>query len=97
MFRHDTSSIAVHAEKLLKAGESYEVVLTFLRGQGVSKLDSIKVLCQTAKLPLAEAKRLVHNSAVWKDSFARDERFHDSLLKTVTNLDSDKSVVKTHS
>jgi len=97
MFRHDTSSIALHAEKLLKAGESYEVVLTFLRGQGVSKLDSIKILCDKAKLPLAEAKRLVHNSVVWKDAFVRDERFHESLLKTVTNLDSDESVVKTHS
>lgn len=87
----------MHAEKLLKAGESYEVVLTFLRGQGISKLDSIKILCNTAKLPLAEAKRLVHNSVAWKDSFARDERFYDSLLRTVTNLDSDDSVVKTHS
>jgi ribosomal protein L7/L12 len=97
MFRHDTSSIATNVEKLLKAGESYEVVLTFLRGQGVGKLDSIKVLCNTAKLPLAEAKRLVHNSVVWKDSFARDERFHDSLLRTVANLDADGSIVKTHS
>jgi ribosomal protein L7/L12 len=96
MFKHDTSSIVMHAEKLLKAGESYEVVLTFLRGQGVSKLNSVKVLCNAAKLPLAEARRLVHNSVVWKDSFALDERFHDSLVKTVANLDSDDSVVKTH-
>ena len=85
--KDERPSVASHARKLLEAGENYDVVLAFLRAEGVTKLDSIKLFCEVAGLSLLDAKRLVHNSDVWTDSFQRDEKFHASLLKAAAGLD----------
>jgi ribosomal protein L7/L12 len=85
--KDERPSVTSRARKLLEAGENYDVVLAFLRAEGVTKLDSIKLFCEVAGLSLLDAKRLVHNSDVWTDSFQRDENFHASLLKAVAGLD----------
>lgn len=89
--KHERPSATNSARTMLNAGENYDVVLAFLRTEGVNKLDSIKVLCEAVGLSLLDAKRLVHNSDVWKDSFKRDEKFHASLLKAVADSDEPES------
>jgi hypothetical protein len=87
----DKQSVVVDAERLLNAGKDYDTVLAFLRDRGFSKLDSIKFLCETGKLPLIEAKEIVHNSVVWTDTFERDERLHESLMGSAAELSRDPS------
>ncbi len=82
----DNSSVTVDAERLLLAGANYDTVLAFLRDHGFGKLDSIKFLCNAAKMTLSDAKQLVHDSAAWKDTFKRDERLHDSLMRALADL-----------
>ena len=65
---------------------NYDSVLAYLRDRGYGKLDSIKFLCDAGKITLIEAKEIVHDSAAWSDAFERDERLHDSLLRTVAEL-----------
>jgi len=82
----DKRAVAVCAEQLLHAGKGYDSVLAYLRDRGYGKLDSIKFLCDAGKLPLIKAKEIVHDSVVWSDAFERDERLHDSLLRSVAEL-----------
>ncbi|HTD56296.1 MAG TPA: hypothetical protein VK670_12990 [Silvibacterium sp.] len=82
----DQRSVTVDAERLLHAGKDYDTVLAFLRDRGFGKLDSIKFLCDAGKLPLIKAKELVHDSVVWSDAFARDERLHESLMRSLAEI-----------
>ena len=51
-----------------------------LQAAGADKLQSIKLLRAEFNLPLADAKRLVHNSPAWKDSMASDNDLHEVTL-----------------
>jgi hypothetical protein len=60
----------------------------FLRGRGLSKVQSIAVIADRFGLPLDEAKRIVHFSDVWSDVRDRDEQLHDGLHATLSALKS---------
>jgi len=56
-----------------------EGALRLLRDGGYSKVQSIKALTDTDKISLAEAKVLVHESAVWRDLRQRDSVLQEAL------------------
>ena len=82
----EQAAIASDAEKLIHSGADCEIVLGVLRERGFNKLDSIKTLIRVSGMSPGDAKDVVHNSRAWRDSFARDEEFHASLLKAVQGL-----------
>lgn len=45
----------------------------------VSKVDCIRATVEILRLPLADAKRLVHESRAWADPQEPDDQFHDVL------------------
>ena len=57
--------------------------LSFLRGSGHSKVQSMRILVEELGFDLLQAKEVVHRSAAWRDLAARDEKFHEKLLKVV--------------
>lgn len=55
-------------------------ILVTLRDQGFSKSDCIRATVEILRLPLADAKRIVHESRAWADRREQDDRFHDALI-----------------
>jgi len=63
----------------LHAGESLDDILRFLRANGATIVESIKTTMTLTDVSLAEAKRIVHNSAAWRDRRADHDAFHRLL------------------
>jgi len=51
-----------------------------LRAESYSKADCIRASVEVLRLPLADAKRLVHESQVWRDVRDADDEWHDALI-----------------
>lgn len=60
-----------------------EAVLELLRNNGFSKIQSIKVLVDTGQYGLADAKIIVHESSVWKDTVLEHADLHDKLFENL--------------
>lgn len=72
-------------EALIAQGRNEEEVITFLRDQGCSKLESIAVLKSAMGVDLNHAKRLVHFSQAWKDKRDEHDKFHEDLETALKN------------
>ena len=62
-------------------GKNLEDVLSFLRKQGLSKVESIRMVSELKDTSVADSKQLVHLSNSWSDTRGRDEAFHENLEK----------------
>ena len=71
-----TTTAVDRASTLWKDGYQWEELVAALRGEGFTKIDSIRVAVDLLRLPLSEAKRLVHLSPAWSDLRTRDDAFH---------------------
>ena len=60
-------------------GARWDEILETLRAEGFSKVDCIRATVEILRLPLADAKRIVHDSRAWADRRKNDEQFHDVL------------------
>jgi ribosomal protein L7/L12 len=56
----------------------WSAVLTQLRGEGFSPVESIKVTRAVLHVSLAEAKTIVHESRAWADRRADFDQLHDT-------------------
>lgn len=75
------SQVVDRASSLWASGERWEAILSALRAEGFSKVESIRATVELLRIPLAEAKRIVHNSDTWSDVHERDDQWHDRLVK----------------
>ena len=66
------------ATALWDGGARWDEILS-LRAEGFSKVDCIRATVEILRLPLADAKRIVHESRAWADRRERDDQFHDTL------------------
>jgi ribosomal protein L7/L12 len=71
--------VTERAASLWEAGERWDVILGALRAEGYSKVDCIKATVDQLRLPLADAKRVVHESAAWADVRQGDDQWHEQL------------------
>lgn len=69
------SQSTTRAQELWSDGRAWEEIVASLRAEGFSKIDCIRVAVELLRVPLGEAKRLVHFSAAWADLRQRDETF----------------------
>lgn len=71
--------VTERAASLWQAGERWDAILGALRAEGYSKVDCIKATVEQLRLPLADAKRLVHESVAWADARQAHEQWHEEL------------------
>jgi hypothetical protein len=76
----------------MEQGEELENVLSFLRGSGCSKLESIAVVASCSEIGLARAKEVVHLSAVWNDRRVSDDALHETTVNAISAFKSDSRV-----
>src|SRR5437879_13905554 len=55
-------------------GARWDAILEALRSEGFSKVDCIRATVEILRLPLADAKRIVHDSRAWADRRKNEER-----------------------
>ena len=79
----DRRQLIDECRKLLESKVDREGLVSYLRGQGCLKLDSMAILRQVLDISLGETKGLVHCSATWQDVRERDDKFHDILIDEV--------------
>lgn len=73
-------------ENMISEGCGTEEVLSRLRRDGHSRIESIKILMTLQDCSLGEAKRVVHTSDVWKDARENAENVQESMIE---NLDDE--------
>ena len=71
--------VTERATALWDAGARWDEILEALRNEGFSKVDCIRATVEILRLPLADAKRIVHESRAWADRREDDDRFHEVL------------------
>jgi ribosomal protein L7/L12 len=75
----DPTSLINKCQSLHAEGKNKEDIVSFLRAQGCSKVESIAIFAKALGIGLAEAKNVVHLSDAWSDTREGDERFQNSL------------------
>jgi ribosomal protein L7/L12 len=63
-----------------------EAIVQFLRDNGLSRIDSIRVLSKIYGMRLGEAKELIHFSKAWQEERAATEKFWDELEKQLPEI-----------
>lgn len=74
-----TRGVSGRAKQLWDEGGRWDEILVGLRAEGFSKADCIRATVEVLRLPLADAKRLVHESRAWADRRELDDHFHEVL------------------
>lgn len=74
-----TTQVTERAGELWTQGARWDAILAALRTEGYSKVDCIKATVTMLRLPLADAKRVVHESETWRDVRGADDTWHDAL------------------
>lgn len=77
------ADVTDRAATLWQTGERWDAILGALRAEGFSKIDCIKATVEQLRLPLADAKRVVHDNAAWSDVRARDDELLDQWASEV--------------
>ena len=77
------ADVTDRAATLWQAGERWDAILGTLRAEGFSKVHCIKATVDQLRLPLGDAKRIVHDSAAWADVRERDDELLDRLASEV--------------
>jgi ribosomal protein L7/L12 len=72
--------------EMLGAGTPIATVIQTMRGLGLNKIASIKLLRDHAGMTISEAKDLVHLSPAWDDCRESDDRLHESAYQATKAL-----------
>lgn len=75
------TQVVQRATALWAGGDRWEKILATLRSEGYSKVDSIRATVELLRLPLSEAKWVVHNSETWSDARDRDDAWQERLVR----------------
>ena len=78
---YDFSRLNGISRDLISGGASSDEVLQALRDAGAGPVHSMKVLCDTTGIGLAEAKVIVWSSSVWADQRDAHVRLVDDLVE----------------
>jgi hypothetical protein len=81
-----TSEGTARAKEMWDEGGQWDEILVRLRGEGFSKVDCTRAAVEILRLPLADAKRLVHDSRAWADRREPDDQFHEVLAAEFHHL-----------
>jgi len=86
----DKSMVVSEAQRLLKESDSatasYDPLLGFLRAHHFNRLESMRFLVESAPMRLADAKRIIYESSVWRDLHQKDMELQTSLVNSLELL-----------
>ena len=71
--------VTERASAMWDDGARWDEILGTLRDEGYSKVECIRATVEILRLPLADAKRVVHDSRAWADRREDDDRFHEVM------------------
>ncbi len=74
------------SRRMYDSGSSTDDILAFLRQQGATKVESIRLLIELAGLTNEEAKLAVHWSDAWRDTREADEELHATVEEAAKHL-----------
>jgi len=74
----DTTRLESACQAKLQAGTTLDEVIVYLHGQGLSILDTIKVIRQVGRISLGDAKQIVSHHTVWQQTVKANEALHDA-------------------
>ena len=83
-----STQVTDRTARLWDDGARWDAILTTLRAEGFTKVDCLKATVELLRLPVADAKRVVHDSHTWADVRGLDDEWHHSL---VAELDASES------
>ncbi len=83
-----STQVTDRAASLWHDGARWDAILATLRAEGFPKVDCIKATVELLRLPLADAKRVVHDSQPWADVRGRDDKWHDSVVAELDAIES---------
>lgn len=69
------------AELLWNQGIAWPELVTTLRDEGFTKIDCVRVAVHLLRVPLMDAKRLVHHNPAWKEERSADDALHALAAK----------------
>ncbi len=84
----DEEYLIQYCNQILIEGNNTESILLFLRDNGCSKTQSIKILKNLQFIPLDEAQNLVHLSQTWQDVYEYDEELNRQFYEVLMGEDS---------
>jgi ribosomal protein L7/L12 len=64
-------------------GASAESVVEFLRGEGLTIVESIKIVREVFRVSLGDAKAIVTNNESWRSEVRAADQLHDELLRNI--------------
>ena len=76
----------IRARELAYELVDWNAVLAALRAEGFSKTGGIRATVDVRRLPLQEAKRLVHESEAWRAVRELDEAVLDEIVEQAIGL-----------
>lgn len=80
----DKVHILVSCRDIFLKGKGYEPVIEFLKGLGLSKIQSMLYLVESEIASLQEAKEIVHKSIAWAERRDADEEFQERLHDAIS-------------
>jgi hypothetical protein len=75
----DKEKILVACKELFAQSGELEAVVKFLKGLGLSKVESMLCIVESGIAPMSQAKEIVHKSASWDERRQADDAFHKQL------------------
>ena len=82
--------VTERATEMWGQGARWDEILKTLRREGFSKMDCVRATVERLRLPLADAKRLVHESGAWADRREADDQLQDSFLDWLEQSQADE-------
>lgn len=87
-----SGEVTDRATAMWEEGAPWDVILQSLRVEGFSKVDCIRATVELLRLPLADAKRLVHESRAWADRREADDQLQDAFLDWLEQSQADEAL-----
>jgi ribosomal protein L7/L12 len=75
-------------------GESTAALAQMMADMKLNKVEAIRLMAISKKMPLSEAKETVHYSPAWAFRREADEAFHESLYEALDQMIQEEEVVE---
>jgi ubiquinone biosynthesis protein UbiJ len=88
----DKNKVRADAIELVKQGGDVEVLVRFMRAQGMNQPDSARLLADLTGMDLDTAQMAVLESSTWADQLERNIRIQDELAEALSELSEERQL-----
>lgn len=87
--KSDLESVMEECQRRVSVGARPDELIVYLRREGITIIETMKVLKEIYKLSLGEAKELVTAHPAWADEVRTADTLHEELEKALQKEDAD--------